>query len=389
LRRFLAAILGLVVGLLLCEAATRLLSDRLLSLQHPAVRFDPELGWVQQAGAMAVRHNEAGQEIVLAGSRLGIREPPVAYRFGKDEEVLLLGDSLTAGTQVLFADTWAAQLQERLKRRHPTLEIVNAGIDRYDLAQEYRLARRLWSTVRPTHVILGLYLGNDIADYDVEAGARPPWRSGGPLVWLREHSYLYHYVQGALAKARRRHAPRPPRVASPVDGGWSPHSVPGFAELGREEQARIRGQFASGDVLGVLRGGEEAERRLVSTERVLSGLATLVRERGAGLTVVLLPMKVEIIPAQRAEWMALQGLSEDDVERARRHLLAFAAKQGIRMVDVAPALRAQSAPEDLYWKVDLHMTPRGHAALADALAPVMDEALRPARTGSVSPTSSR
>src|SRR5262249_39119928 len=152
----------------------------------------------------------------------------------------------------------------------------------------------------------------------------------------------------------------------PVDG-WSPQSVPGFADLTREEQARIRGQFASGDVLPILRGGEEAERDLLSTERVVSALAGVAREQGAGFSVVLLPMKLEIIPAQRAEWMALQKLSEDDVERARRHLLAFGQREHISMIDVAPALRAEAHPEDLYWKVDLHMTPRGHAALADAV----------------------
>lgn len=385
MKRLLAALLGLVVGLLLCEAVTRLFADRLLSLQHPAVRFDPELGWVQQAGTTAVRHNEAGQEIVLAGSPLGIRQPPVPYRFRAAEEILLLGDSLTAGTQVQFDDTWAAQLQARLRRRHPMLEVVNAGVDRYDLAQEYRLGQRLWSRVGPTHLVVGVYLGNDILDYDLEASARPPRQPGGPRVWLREHSYLYHYLKGALAKAA--HRPRPPRVPSPVDG-WSPRSVPGFAELRPDEQARIRGQFASGDVLPILRGGEGAERRLRSTEQVLSAMAALAHERGAGLTVILLPMKLEIIPAQRAEWMALQGLTEEDVERARRHLLAFAAREQIRMVDVAPALRAQPRPEDLYWKVDLHMTPLGHSVLADAVALAVDEGLRTApRSGSASPRS--
>jgi hypothetical protein len=125
----------------------------------------------------------------------------------------------------------------------------------------------------------------------------------------------------------------------------------------------------------VLRGGAEAERRLASTARVLGGLAALAREHGAGFVVVLLPMKQDILPAQRAEWMQLQGLSEDDVERPRRGLMEIASREGWTVVDPAPRLRAQAEATELYWKVDLHMTPQGHAAVADALAPAVDEAL--------------
>jgi lysophospholipase L1-like esterase len=372
-KRLAAALLGIAAGVILCEGATRLFAGRLLSLAHPAVRFDPEVGWVQEAGVAAVRHNEAGQDVVIAGSPLGIRQPLAPYRFRQAEEVLLVGDSLTAGTQVAFEDTWGARLEQGLKRRHPSLEIVNAGVDRYDLAQEYRLARRLWSPVQPRLLVLGLYLGNDIVDYEHEAGARPPWRTGGPIVWLHEHSFFLRYLEGAWEKAHRRpevKAGPPP----PVDS-WSPRSVSGFDALRFDEQQRIRNQFTAADVMPVLRGGPEAEARLATTERVLAGMAALAQERGAEFVIVLLPMKLEILPAQRAEWMAFQHLTEDDVERPRRHLVAFAARQGLTLIDVAPALRAQAEPEGLYWKVDLHMTPRGHAALAEAVAPAVDDAL--------------
>jgi lysophospholipase L1-like esterase len=372
-KRLAAALLGIVAGLLLCEATTRLLASRLFDLSHPSVRFDPEVGWVQETGITAVRHNEAGQEVVIAGSALGIRQPPTPYRFGQPDEVLLVGDSFTAGTQVPYAETWGAQLHQRLARRHPSLEIVNAGVDRYDLAQEYRLADRLWGMVRPRVLVVGVFLGNDIADYDHEAGARPPWQPGGVGVWLREHSYLARYVEGALARTRR-HEKKPPAEPNRVDA-WAPRSVPGFASLRFDEQQRIRNQFTAADVMPVLRGGAEAERRLETTARVLAAMASLAREHGAGFVIVLLPMKQEILPAQRAEWMELQGLSKDDVERPRRRLIEIAEREGWTVVDPAPVLRAQPSTTDLYWKVDLHMTPLGHAAVAEALAPAVDEAL--------------
>src|SRR5262249_11465134 len=159
------------------------------------------------------------------------------------------------------------------------------------------------------------------------------------------HSYLVRYVEGALAR-RRTHEKKPPAEPNRVDA-WSPRSVPGFAALPFAEQQRIRNQFTAADVMPVLRGGAEAERRLDATARVLAGLASLAREHGAGFVIVLLPMKQEILPAQRAEWMELQQLSDDDVERPRRRLLEIAARYGWTAVDVASALRAQPSAEDL------------------------------------------
>jgi lysophospholipase L1-like esterase len=371
-KRLAAAVLGLLAGLLACEGATRLFADRLLSLSHPTVRFDPELAWVQRAGTTDVRHNEAGEEIAIAGTAFGIRQPPAPYRFQPGRSVLVLGDSLTAGTQVRFEDTWCAQLLQRLRRRHPDLEIVNAGIDRYDLAQEYRLARRLWSRVRPRHVIAAVYVGNDVVDYERDAQARPPWAPGGPGVWVREHSYLFHFVKGALEGKRRRPArPAPP---SPVDG-WTPVSVPGWESRTPEQRGRIRGQFAIGDLRPVLAGGEESERRLAATLRMIEARAALAHEKGAGFTLLLLPLKQEVLGAQRAELLALHGLTEEQLARPRIRLREHAARLGIRVLDATAALQADARPEELYWPVDLHMTPRGHARLAEIVAPVLDEGL--------------
>jgi hypothetical protein len=377
-------LVGTVVGLLLAEGTVRLFSDRLLSLSHPAVRFDPALGWVQRAGQAGVRKNEAGQEVVLAGSTFGIREPPRPYDFAAS--VLLLGDSFTAGTQIPFEETWGARLQERLRRRRPQVEVVNAGVDRYDLAQEYRLAERLWPAVHPVHLVVALYLGNDLLDYTRNSPARPPWESGGVL---HDHSYLYHFVTGALSR-RPRGSEEAERAPSVVDG-WSPRSVPGFAALRPDQQARIRGQFASGDLLPVLKGGDDAARRLASTEGVLTALAELAKQHGIGMTLVVLPMKQEVIPEQHAEWLALHGLSGDAVEHLHRTLAAWAARTRVAFVDVTAALRMHESPAALYWLVDSHMTPRGHAVVAEAAEAAVEEGWgRPIPgSGSASPTSSR
>jgi len=373
--KFLATVLlGTLTGLLFCEGVTRCFAGRIFSLSDPHVRFDPELGWVQQAGVTQTRRNELGQQVVVAGSTLGIREPPAPQRFKDREVVMVLGDSVTAGTQVHFEDTWSAQLQRKLHQRHPDLEVVNAGVDRYDLAQEYRLGCRLWGRLHPRHVVVGLYLGNDILDYEHDAQARPPWEPADLVVWLHEHSYFFDLAMDARSAVQRWRRPTSP--PAPVERTrWVLHSVPGFRWLSPEARTRIREQFAARDLMPVLRGGPDAERRIAATERMLRGLVGLVQDRDAGFTLVLLPVKQEVIPAQRAEWMALQGLTQEDIERPRRRLLEWAAHERIEAIDVAPTLESQPRPEELYWPVDLHMTPRGQAVVAEAVAPALDAAL--------------
>jgi hypothetical protein len=224
-------------------------------------------------------------------------------------------------------------------------------------------------------VIVALYIGNDLADYEQAAQARPPWQRAGPWTWIRERSYLVHYVEGALAKSRRRaerakaRAERPDPILS-----WSPKSVPGWEAMRPDEQARIRGQFSLGDVLPALTG-DAAARRLASAERLLAAFASRAKERGAGFTLVVLPMKQEVVPEQRADLLEYHALTDADLARPRERLAALAQKEGFGFVDAGPALGRLANPAGLFWRVDWHMTPRGHVALADILAPELDAAL--------------
>jgi lysophospholipase L1-like esterase len=362
------------VGLLLAEGITRLLSARLFSMDSLSHRFDPELGWVQRTGLTMVRRNEAGTRVAVAGDPMGIRRPTTAYRRDA-RNILAVGDSFTAGTQVPFEDTWSWRLQELLKQSGLEFQVVNAGVDGYDLSQSYRLARRLWSTFRPRHVVLALYVGNDLVDYERESDARPPWEGSGPLVWAREHSYLYHLARGVF----RRHD-RPP-AALPEESPGVVRSVPGFERLGPVQQLALRRQFASPELLPVLKGTEEGLRSLRASERLVAAMKDLAREHGAGFTLVLVPTKQQAIPEQREEWMALHQLTEAQALSAQRRLREWANGIGTVVVDPLDLMAAAPDPRRLYWVANMHMTPAGHELLARALAPVLARQLREAARG--------
>jgi lysophospholipase L1-like esterase len=360
--RLLLATAATALSLLLAEGVTRLLASRLFDMDSPTHRFDPQLGHVQKSGLTMVRSNEADERVRVVGGALGIREPPAPYRRGAPT-VLVAGDSFAAGTQLRFEDTWPWHLQQALRAGGADVQVVNAGVDGYDLGQTYLLTLRVWDAFPPRLLVLSLYAGNDILDYD-RAAARPPWRRAGPGDWLRERSYFLHLLGAARRRWRGEKAPAPGHPLA----DWSPRSVPGFDRLPPPQQRSLRRHFAAEEMMPVLRGGEESARRLASTERMLSAFAALARERGAGLAVVLIPTKQQAVPEQRAEWMALHGLTLEQALAPQRGLGAWARREGVLLVDTTEALARAPRPASLFWTVNMHLAHEGHRVVAAAAA---------------------
>jgi hypothetical protein len=195
--------------------------------------------------------------------------------------------------------------------------------------------------------------------------------SAGPHAWAREHWYLFHLLSGGVRRLREEERVRRRAQERPA---WRLESVPGFDELSPAHQERLRRQFATSELLPALRGPESA-RRVPSTERVLDAHLQLASERGAGFTLVVLPTKQQIVPAQRAEWLRLHGLTPEQADLPQRALAAWARARNVLVVDLAPALSRSPKPEDLFWKVDLHLTPAGHAVVAAEVSVALDGAL--------------
>lgn len=361
-------LIGLVAGAVLGEGAVRLLARRLFSLDSLSHRFDPGLGWIQETGVTMRRRNEAGIAVAVEGSDLGIRRPPVAYR-PHAPSILVVGDSFTAGTQVPFEETWTWRLQERLRGQGLDVQLVNAGVDGYDLSQSYRLARRLWGAFQPEHLVLALFVGNDIVDYEHQAGARPPWDPDDPLDWLREHSYLYRLLAARLGRAR----PSAPAEEPLPDAG---RSVRGYDRLGPVQRRSVQRQFASAELLPVLLDTPEGRRRLRSTERLIDATRDLARRCGAGFTLILIPTKQQAIPEQRAEWTTLHGLTEEQAFAPQRQLRLWAEQNGVAVVDPVDLMAAAPDPQRLYWTANMHMTPEGHDVLARASLPRLEAQIR-------------
>src|SRR5690606_19216157 len=98
-------------------------------------------------------------------------------------------------------------------------------------------------------------------------------------------------------------------------------------------------------------------------------LVELCRRHGARLIVVALPVDVQV---SADEWAKYGVDDPPDMEPSLAllgDLLASAEVLGVRGLDATSALRA--AEPGAFLNGDIHMTARGHAALAEALAKVI------------------
>ncbi len=157
-------------------------------------------------------------------------------------------------------------------------------------------------------------------------------------------------------------------------------------ELLKEQAKKGKGEAAT---LVKEEGALIAERRLLR-ERVAAGAVSIERppsffrgylqrfkalcdEHGAELVVVALPIDVQV---DRGEWAKYGVADGPDMSESRvliDDLVADARGLGLRALDATEALRG--AEPGAFLDHDIHMTAKGHAALADALAAALDAAV--------------
>lgn len=270
--------------------------------------------------------------------------------------VLVLGDSFTEGLQVEYEQTFHALLEDRLRAKlGPSLDVVSMGLPGVGTAHETLLYEALGHTFSPDVVLVAWFSGNDLWDNQPAVKYYYPGFKLGPgpdelvpVPWRKpvgSEGLLGDIVRGnrsqllsCVARAYRLHwlSAEATRFflkkASPTEPGTIPASTPGAVDATELE-------------------GESWE----ITRRILKRLRDATARQGATLVVGMIPPRWEL-----------------DRHVTGQHVAALCGALGIRSVDLAPALRSarQSHPDEaLYFPVDAHFTPSGHAAI---VAPLYD-----------------
>ncbi len=190
--------------------------------------------------------------------------------------VVILGDSVTAGTPFQPAESFPAMLQERLDQQGPWVEVLNVALWGWSTRQQRTAFQRIASRYHPDQVIVGLCL-NDVEELQNNL-ERPPRL----LAQLHRRSALVRRL--VHAETRQIH---------------------GIEELFTDSE-RVRAGFER----------LFAELRLLRDE---------VAAQGATLSVLVFPVE-------------LQYGKTPPAPRAQERVAAFCAREGIRCLDLRPAL---------------------------------------------------
>lgn len=320
----------------------------------PLWAADPDCGFRLQP-LLEIVHNTKEFHTSIVTNADGFRVGAAGEEHPKDaapgtRRVMLLGPSFAFGWGVDFPQTFLERLGRELEAAQgqdaPVLELINAGVPALGPVQQlawFRAKGREW---RPDLVLQMVYGSPEVsADY-----------SGSLRVTDRG------YLVPRDAGWRQRAAAALKRSAI-VFHAWSAVTriAPGAPAAG------VQGAGRKLDTHEEPFDPDEPAAR--AADAFYDDFTAAVREAGAEPLVVFLPLAYRVHPEDAPRWRH-RGVT--DPEAGAAHDRAFTehlAARGIPIVDLTDALRAAAAAgERLYYRVDIHWTPEGHAVAAHAVA---------------------
>lgn len=374
--RVLLVLLGVVTGIVMSEAACRVLEARGCR-EYTDIFWEPNryYGWGHAPNASGwVQRCTDGRPEWTTHVRInpnGLRERDIPYGRAGEFRILVLGDSFTEGLQVDEDRRWTRLLERRLNhgRRTPQAQVVNSGVGAWGTDNELLFFLREGFRYRPDLVLLQFFTGNDPLENNqlllAAVGGYPAKPSftlrDGRLVlehfplppesaiarWLRNarHALRRHLALYRLASTA--YLPRVPRRA----GAAGPPNTSSLAPY-------------------LLTPPPEWAAAWRITYGLVLRLRREVESRGARFAVVV----VDSPPEVSAEyWDVLRAFSTADGPYDRdvpnRRITRFLRRRGIPFVSLLEPFRARfvDRSERPYF-TDFHWTPVGHAFAADVLA---------------------
>lgn len=322
---------SLALSLLLAELILRILGigygstpvepDRRLHHVHPRdysfIMHSP----TGEYGGIRIRYDGQGCRIP------GDREPHTLAN--PEARVAFLGDSFTEANQV----DWDSSFVGMLEARNPSVLVRNYGVSSYS-PLIYRLkVDEIIRDFRPTHIVLQIFANDFINDWEyldkanhtdytqvtaVDGGTR------SLAITLLRYSYLARLARKVQKQFEYNRASHPP----PSDYGYD------ILHLTPEEYPYRKMAYGN---LALLQKDLEA--------------------KGVPFHIMMIPNKTQAYENRCCSEDALH-------EEVRR----FAAERQIGFIDLGQAFHAVADQRSLFFRNDIHLTPRGHAVVAGAIA---------------------
>lgn len=301
--------------------------DRALErLLNSAVRFDPKgenfsskFGFALTPNTRTTRETEEYRYTSSTNS-LGFRSPEIGPKRDGEYRIMLLGDSFFWGVGVEESETVASELE---RAGSPNLSVHNFAVVGYNTVQELIVARSYVERVRPDHIILGYFVGNDMVsnamtfiDDNGDYAASDEMQAQVKRELKQRLGVLFHSVIYRIV-ALGTHVPR------------------------------IRYQIAT------------REEVLARSYRLLVELDALAKRAGAKFSVVVL------YPRDGVEGGIVEAWSGS--RRAGELIASFCRSRSIPVLDVIRYMNTSEHKELYFFQQDGHPNAEGNRVIARAI----------------------
>jgi lysophospholipase L1-like esterase len=309
----------------------------------------PETGYRLNPNArVRFTTSEFDTEIRINGS--GVRDDDeIGPKAPTERRIVLLGDSLVLSVQVPFSLTFGELLERRLNADPSPYRyrVINAGVQGYGPVEELHFFESMAATFQPDLVIETIFVGND-AEEASRTGSRLKAGGAAPLA-----------VRDTVATQFRRLVRRSMVL----------------------QLLRLRVVAATARFHGVLTAPEPPLQSyaaspaprigegLAITRQCVRDIAAIAASQGASTAIALMPARFQVDDADYGRLKEAVTAAGGELQRdaASQRFDAALAELPLPRVDLLPALRRALPGPDLFFQETVHLTPRGHEVVAEAL----------------------
>ena len=309
----------------------------------------PEAGYRLNPNArVRFTTSEFDTEIRINGT--GVRDDDeIGPKAPNERRIVLLGDSLVLSVQVPFSQTFGELLERRLNADPSPYRyrVINAGVQGYGPVEELHFFESMAATFQPDLVIETIFVGND-AEEASRTGSRLKAGGAAPLA-----------VRDTMATQFRRLVRRSMVL----------------------QLLRLRVVTATARFHGVLTAPEPPLQSyaaspaprigegLAITRQCVRDIAAIAASQGASTAIALMPARFQVDDADYGRLKEAVTAAGGELQRdaASQRFDAALAELPLPRVDLLPALRRALPGPDLFFQETVHLTPRGHEVVAEAL----------------------
>lgn len=399
----------LVKNLALLGASLLIVALLLFGLEYMVGLANPEK---DQAGKMQLLFPPGSEEsfetaefsYTVRINQLGLRDHEIDPEKRAACRVIALGDSFTYGFGVNLEDTWVKRLEQRLRDSGMDVEIINCGSPGAGPADYANFGKKIIPVLKPDLVLVGI-LQDDIGVGDPPV-LEAEWNDA--LAWVRT------YFPNIMRLIRQK---QPWEKDTPKENDITPPQVKS-SQLNREldanamrvqlEQASteararfeqleplVRERALSGNlnpfmVLSALNGPNYYVWRLAldtttmqqaidKTAGSLTYIRAVAEYCGAETAVLGIPLgpyvnRPSYENVQRLGFEVIEDMLTTDAPDRGTELASQGA--GLPCVTATAAFREQADRSGLFFELDGHLTPEGHALYAETVAPFVTEQVK-------------